>query len=172
MEFVLSRGEYRHAIPVLGFLFLLILAGCTTPIGVYQAGAASTNRTLTGNVLSTGQLSGFTQNVLRLHGLSADTDEQETAALAELHKAAAQSGFSADDLFALSEMSFHQGERRDDRGRYLAATAYAYAFLFPEKRSDAVHEAFDPKLRWAADFYNRALTAAFGSADKSKFEPR
>ena len=80
--------------------------------------------------------------------------------------------YRGQDLFALSEMSFHQGERRDDRGRYLAATAYAYAFLFPEKRSDAVHEAFDPKLRWAADFYNRALTAAFGSADKSKFEPR
>ena len=172
MELVRGRGEYRHHIPVLGFLLLFMVAACTTPIGVYQAGAESTNRTLTGNVLSTGQLSSFTQNVLRLHGLSADTDEDEAAALEELQKAAAQSGFSVDDLFALSEMSFHHGERKDNRERYLAAAVYAYAFLFPEKRSDAVHETFDPKLRWAADLYNRALTAAFASADKSKFEPR
>ena len=173
MELLLSRAEYRHNVPILALLLLLMLAAaCTTPVGVYQAGAESTNRTLTGNVLSTGQLSTFTQNVLRLHGLRADTDEQEAATLEKLHKAAAQSGFSADDLFALSEMSFHQGERKNDRGRYLSATAYAYAFLFPGKRRDEVHEMFDPKLRWAADLYNRALTAAFESADKSKFEPR
>ena len=89
MEFVRGRGEYRHHIPVLGFLLLFMVAACTTPIGVYQAGAESTNRTLTGNVLSTGQLSSFTQNVLRLHGLSADTDENEAAALEELQKTAA-----------------------------------------------------------------------------------
>lgn len=46
MEHVLSRGEYQHDIPVLSFLLLFMLAACTTPTGVYRAGAVSTRSRL------------------------------------------------------------------------------------------------------------------------------
>jgi pimeloyl-ACP methyl ester carboxylesterase len=148
-----------------------VLAACATPIGVWQAGSESTNRTLSANLLSTGELSAFTQNVLRLHALSA-TDEQEAlSALEELHEAAAQADFPPAELFALSELAFQYAERRKDQGYYLATAVYSYAFLFPDGRPADRPNAFDRKLRWAADLYNRAVTAAF-AADDGAFEPR
>ena len=156
---------------MLGSLLVLLLAACATPIGTWQAGSGSTNRTLAANLLSTGKLSAFTENVLRLHALSAADDEEALTAMAALHAAAAQAGFSADELFALSELSFQHAARRRDKAYDLAAAVYSYTFLFPDGRPGDRPNPFDPKLRWAADLYNRAVTAAFASADGSEFEP-
>ena len=56
--------------PLCGLLALLLAAGCATPIGVERADPQSVHRELTGNVLSTGELSDFTQNVLRIGGIA------------------------------------------------------------------------------------------------------
>ena len=53
-----------------GLLALLLAAGCATPVGVERADPQSVHRELTGNVLSTGELSDFTQNLLRLAGIA------------------------------------------------------------------------------------------------------
>jgi hypothetical protein len=39
----------------------LLVGGCATPLGVQRADPQSVHRELTGNVLSTGELSDFTQ---------------------------------------------------------------------------------------------------------------
>ena len=162
----------RSALRSLAPLLILLVAACTTPIGVWQAGSDSTNRSLAANFLSTGKLSAFTQNVLRLHALAATDDEEALAALKVLHEAAAQADFPPAELFALSELSFQHAERRTDQAYYLATAAYSYAFLFPDGRPADRPNDFDPKLRWAADLYNRAVTAAFASEAGAGFEPR
>ena len=153
-------------------LLVLLLAACTTPIGVWQAGSDSTNRTLAANLLSTGELSAFTENVLHLHALSATDEEGALAALQALHEAAAKDDFPPAELFALSELAFQHAERRKDEAYYLATAAYSYAFLFPDELTADRPNDFDPKLRWAADLYNRAVTAAFASEKGAGFEPR
>jgi pimeloyl-ACP methyl ester carboxylesterase len=153
-------------------LLIFLLAACTTPIGVWQAGSDSTNRTLAANLLSTGKLSAFTQNVLHLHALSAADDEEALSALEALHEAAARDDFPPAELFALSELAFQQAERRKEVAYYLATAVYSYAYLFPDARPADRPDGFDPKLRWAADLYNRAVTSAFASEDGAGFEPR
>jgi hypothetical protein len=49
---------------ICGLLTLLLAAGCATPVGVERADPQSVHRELRGNVLSTGKLSEFSQNVL------------------------------------------------------------------------------------------------------------
>src|SRR5918994_2376227 len=70
-----------------GLLALLLAAGCATPVGVQRADPQSVHRELTGNVLSTGELSDFTQNVLRLGGIAEQAENDPEAALATIHDA-------------------------------------------------------------------------------------
>jgi pimeloyl-ACP methyl ester carboxylesterase len=119
---------------------------------VRSASGRDVHRTLTANVLSTGEPSVPTRHVLQRLGLAERFDDDPAAALAELGAAAT----SADRLFALAELSFWLGEERDDPARHLAAAVYAYAFLFPE--DGAAPEPTDPRYRLACDLYNRALT--------------
>ncbi len=153
-------------------MLVLLLSACTTPVGVWQAGPQSTNRTLSANILSTGEPSAFSKNVVRLHALSLDEEGQEAAVIEALHADAAKAGFPPDELFALAELAFGHAERTGDRAYNLAAAAYSNVFLFPDRRASDEPDAFDPKLRWAADLYNRAVTAAFASKDGTEFEPR
>jgi hypothetical protein len=143
-----TRCGLDRSLRPLAALLILLLAACSTPIGAWQAGSQSTNRTLTANLLSTGKLSAFTQNVLRLHALSATDDEDALAALKALHEAAAAADFPAAELFALSELAVQHAERRKDRSYSLAAAVYSYAFLFPDGRPADRPNDFDPKLRW------------------------
>src|SRR5262249_55627611 len=73
-------------------------------------------------------------------------------------------------LFALSELSFEQGDRTHQPEWYLASAVYAYAFLFPGPSAPADERPgeLDPRSRMAADLYNRGLTEAFASKDGSQ----
>jgi pimeloyl-ACP methyl ester carboxylesterase len=76
-----------------------------------------------------------------------------------------------DVLFALAELSFGEAQKANDRPRYLAAAVYAYAFLFSEGYGPAPSR-FDPRLRMAADLYNRALTLALANDEGTQVTPR
>jgi pimeloyl-ACP methyl ester carboxylesterase len=69
-----------------------------------------------------------------------------------------------DLLFALAEMAFLHGDKSKDRSYFLATVVYAYAFLFPALPADRPN-AFDPRLRIAADLYNLALTRGLAAGD-------
>ena len=64
-----------------------------------------------------------------------------------------------DRIFALAELSFLHAQNSGDRSYYLAAAVYAYAFVLPGQRGTPPR-GIDPRLRWAVDFYNQALTQA------------
>jgi pimeloyl-ACP methyl ester carboxylesterase len=146
--------------PSCGLLALLLVAGCATPISVERADPQSVHRELTGNVLSTGELSDFSQNVLRLGGVD---EEDPAAALATLHEAVV-SGFAGPNaMFAYAELAFKHATEGGGQTYYLAAAIYAYAYLFPDGAGEAPSP-FDPRYRWAVELYNLAVTKALETA--------
>jgi pimeloyl-ACP methyl ester carboxylesterase len=150
---------------------LVLLVGCATPVGVERADSQSVHRELTGNVLSTGELSDFSQNVLRLGGLADAAEDAPEPALARIHDAVA-SGFAGPNArFAYAEVAFKHASEGGGRPYYLAAAVYAFAYLFPDD-AGAAPSPFDPRYRWAVDLYNLAITKAFETAGGARVELR
>ncbi len=154
-----------------GLLALLLAAGCATPIGVERADPQSVHRELTGNVLSSGELSDFTQNVLRVAGIADVAEDDPAAALATLHDAVKTGIAGPNAMFAYAELAFKHASEGGGRPYYLASAVYAFAYLFPDDGSEAPSP-FDPRYRWAVELYNRALTKAFETAGGAQVELR
>ncbi len=140
---------------------LSLLVGCATPVGVRRVDERTVQRTLTANALSTGRPSASSHQVVSTLGLDRAFASDPEAALAALHQRALEE-MLADRLFALAEYSFLHAEHRGDRDYFVAASVYAFAFLFPEDGSEPPDE-FDPRVRTAVDLYNRALARALVS---------
>ena len=159
--------------PLLGLVcFLpLLLATCAVPVTVERVDPRTVHRELTANVLTVGEESGASRNVLYRWDLTERFESDPEGALAQLHAAVAGGRAGRDELFALAELSFLHAEQTGKREYYLAAAVYAYALLFPDGAADPLYPV-DPRLRVAADLYNRGLTSAFASADRSVIELR
>jgi len=118
---------------------------------------------LTASALNTDRPSSFSARQLLNLNLFELFDDNPKEALAKLHKDLAPTG-DEDRLFALAELSFLHAENSGDRSHYLAAAAYASAFLLPGKNGTPP-KAIDPRGRWAVDIYNRAVARGFSSDD-------
>jgi pimeloyl-ACP methyl ester carboxylesterase len=164
----LPRGPRWLAAVLLG---CLTIAGCTTPVGVERVDPQVAYQERTRNVLSGGELSEATRIVLTRWDLAGRFATDPEAALAALQAKLADGTAGSDDVFALSELSLQHAESTRNQAYYLAAAVYAFAFLFPDG-ADAVPTPYDPRLRVACDIYDRALTAAFATADQSRVELR
>lgn len=143
----------------IGLLGFTLLTACATPIGVETADPRGVQRYLTRSVLTDDRASDFSENVLRRYDLHAIFEEQPRVALVNLHGAARAEGFRPDALFALAELSFIDAERTHRQAGYAATMIYAWALLFPETGERELNP-LDPRVRIAADLYNRALTLA------------
>jgi triacylglycerol esterase/lipase EstA (alpha/beta hydrolase family) len=141
-------------------LALLALA-CATPVGVEQVDSREVQRRLTASVLTTGEPGPWSRQALSRADLSQIWKKDPDAALAALRQRWID-GASGRDLFALAELSYHRAENGGGSPHWLAAALYAYAFLFPGK-DGTLPDAFDPRLRLAADLYNRGLTEGLAS---------
>ena len=147
----------------------LIAAGCATPIGVTYVDRSVAYQSLTANVLSAEKPSSFSARELMNRNLYQRFEEDPAKALAELHASLASDG-DEDLIFALAELSFFYANNSGDRSYYLAAAVYAYAFLMPGQHGTPP-KGIDPRLRWAADIYNQALTQAAKSHDGAYVMP-
>ena len=158
---------------VFGLVFLLplLLAACAAPVTVERVDPRSVHRELTANVLTVGEESGASRNVLYRWDLTERFESDPEGALAQLHAAVVSGRAGRDELFTLAELSFLHAERTGKQEYYLAAAVYAYALLFPNGAADPLYPV-DPRLRVAADLYNRGLTSGFASADRSVIELR
>ena len=148
----------------------LVAAGCASPINVERVDTRTANAELTANALSTGQLSGWSRNVLRRYGLLQAFETTPEATIAALHRLLASEA-TPDLLFALAETSFAHAEKTAQKQYYLASTVYAYAFLFPDQPA-ARPNPFDPRLRVAADLYNRGLASGLATPDGTRVDLR
>jgi pimeloyl-ACP methyl ester carboxylesterase len=148
-----------------------VASGCATPVGVERADPQSVHRELTGNVLSTGELSDFSQNVLRLGGIAEHAEDDPESALATIHEAIVTGFAGPNAMFAYAELAFKHASEGGGRAYYLASAVYAFAYLFPADEGEAPSP-FDPRYRWAAELYNLAVTKAFETAGGTRVELR
>jgi len=147
----------------------LVAGACAPPVGAVRVSPRSVQRELTGNVLSTGELSRSTRNVLFLHGLSERFEDDPEAAL-DTMRSHIVAGLTGSNVFpAIAELSFLHAEQSGKRSYYLAAAVYAWAFLFPDGGASPP-DPLDPRLRMAADLYNRAITLGLASPDGTTME--
>jgi pimeloyl-ACP methyl ester carboxylesterase len=155
----------RRRTPLLGLLACLTLlsAACATPIGVVRGSTQEVHQELTANVLSAGRPSEWSKQVLHRENLSERFTDDPAATLAELHKRL-RTSVNSDVLFALAELSFHYAEQSGQREHYLAAAAYAYAFLLPEREEVGVRP-IDPRFRWAVDLCNLGISRGLREPD-------
>lgn len=171
----MSRHELRRWCPVhpqqgrthaagslvLALAGLLALAtACATPVGVKEISSQQVQRNLTTSVLSRGEPSAHSTQVLTRLALLERFTDRPAEALAELQAGLAPEG-DEERLFALAELSFLFADQGGSRSYYLAAAVYAYAFLFPEG-AGTPPSPFDPRFRLACDLYNRGLAEGLG----------
>jgi pimeloyl-ACP methyl ester carboxylesterase len=160
-----SMNRRRSILACTAFVAALVLFACASPVGIRTSDPREVQRYLTRNALTDDHASDFTLNELRRYDLLDRFEEQPVVALANLHGAARAEGFPPAALFALAELSFLHAERTKLQSGHAATLIYAWALLFPENRPTP-HDTLDPRLREAADLYNRALTAAFRRTEK------
>jgi hypothetical protein len=147
------------------------VAGCGTPIQVTRIDPYNVHRELTRSVISAGSISGPTQIVLHHQDLEQPFETDPEGALAALHHTMTELDSDPDLLFALAELSFQYAEKSGKQPYYLAASIYAYAFLFPDDPMQRP-TGFDPRFRTACDLYNRGLTSGLVSSDRSRVDLR
>ena len=163
-----NRKQVRFPFPGCGWVcgalaLLLVVSGCATPIGVVRGTTQETYYALTANVLSAGEPSSWSKQVLHRNNLTTQFADDPGATLAELHKRLKEQT-NQDRLFALAELSFFHAEQSGNHEYYLAAAAYAYAFLLPE-RQDMMIRPIDPRARLAVDLYNWGISRGLASLD-------
>jgi pimeloyl-ACP methyl ester carboxylesterase len=129
---------------------------------VNRVDTQSVYRSLTANVLSTGEPGPYSQQLLRRLGLSERFDTDPEAVLVGLRGSGA--GLDREYLFALAELSFFHAEKSQQHEYYLASAVYAYAFLFSD-RAAADADLLDPRLRLAANLYNLGLVHGLAAPD-------
>src|SRR5262245_41037189 len=150
----------------------LTLAACAGPVGANRVDSKTVLRNLGRSAVATGEPSLQTRNVLFEHGLFEAFANDPEATIAVLHRAMVASQGNEDLLFALAELSLLQGQAANNPDYYMAATVYAYAFLFPDGAGGTTPGRFDPRVRIAADLYNWTLTRAFTSSAGTEVVPR
>ena len=162
-----SGGSRRPQLIYVSALFALLLltSGCATPIGVARGTTQEMHYALTANVLSAGEPSSWSKQVLHRTNLKERFNADPATTLNILQKTLVQlsEDLWRDRLFALAELSFLYAENSADRPHFLAAAIYAYALLIPEPgmRLDPL----DPRVRLAADIYNRGITRGLSTPD-------
>jgi hypothetical protein len=152
-------------------IWLLLAAGCDTPVSVERVGAGTVHRELTASALTADELSLSARNLLRRWVLSERYDSDPEGAIAALHTIAVDGRGGADEVVTLAEMAFLYAEKSQKRPYLLAATIYAFAFLFPETEFEPPSP-YDPRLRLAADLYSLGIINGFASADGAIVEIR
>ena len=163
-----DRIKYPKYVAYIGLLVFIamFLGGCATPVGVRQLDPKQVQRNLTASILSSDELSAYTQQILNRADLSARFRTQPAEVLAALHKGLPTAS-EADRFFALAELSYAYASKGGPQSYYSASVVYAYAFLFPKiSRTDP--DPTDPRVRIALDLYNRSLAQAFTAGDSAK----
>ena len=144
----------------------LLLAACAAPVGVSRVSPRTVTHELTRSALNSATPSAFSQNVLHRWNLTERFRRDPEGVLAELHQLVVRERGRDQTLFALAELSFLHADDTRKQDYYFQSAVSAWAFLFPGGDTERPDE-FDPRLRIAADLYNRALTRALSSADGS-----
>jgi hypothetical protein len=154
------RGAF--AALALAALASLSLA-CATPVGIERASLREVDQELSENILTGDHPTFLSREFLERLMLTDLYEKRPEEALEQL-----RFGLGGPDdhrrLFALSELSYGAARRSGDRGEYLAAAMYAYAFLFPKDASLAPSP-YTGQIRLALELYNNSIAEALATGD-------
>ena len=153
---------------------LLLLGGCSTPIGADRLPPRRAAAELDQSALTTGKLSSYTTLVLHRFDLDDAYQSDPAAALLTLHRHTTNDS-RRDVLFALAELNYHHAYRLRRSVKvetaaqapdyFLTAAIYAYFYLLNgDPRLDPPPTAFDRRFRLACDLYNLAVAQGLGSS--------
>jgi pimeloyl-ACP methyl ester carboxylesterase len=144
---------------------LLMLSGCTTPIGADKVSPRQAYQHLHENALNSSRCSAETLRVLNRYDLDEAFRKNPDATLEKL-QAIACTDDRRDLLYALSELNYFNADRQSRsvksgvpkfaRNSYFTSAIYAYLYLFGEGK-EAPPSPFDIRVRTAGDLYNRGL---------------
>lgn len=154
-------------------LFMAFSIGCAAPIGVARLSPHATQRALTANVLSTGELSEKANILLRRANQEEAWREDPAAVIDRIHAALAKPAdpYTMETrvgyLDAVAELCFAHAARTGDPRYYRAAAIFAWVYLFPPP-SSAAPRALDRGRRLAADLYNRGITLGFSDPESGE----
>src|ERR1700758_2600806 len=163
----MKRSLARHIASALcSVIWLLLTAGCQTPVGIERLDAGTAQRQLTANALTADELSPSARNVLRRWVLSDRYDDDPAGAIAALHTIITDGRGDEDEVITLAEMAHLYAEKTHQRPYFLAAAISSFAFLFPEQGLQPPSP-YDSRLRLAADLYSLGIIHAFASADEA-----
>jgi hypothetical protein len=95
-------------------LLVFLAGGCATPVGVKHVDEETAYRALDANILSSGEPSAYSTQLLERNALVRRYRNDPEAVLAELYSGLGKPDES-DRLFALAELSFAHAEATDDR---------------------------------------------------------
>jgi pimeloyl-ACP methyl ester carboxylesterase len=138
---------------------MLFAGACSPPITARRIDPTKAQRILVRNEVNFGDLSQDTRNFVFAHDLTERFAKDPAGTLHDLHASLAAGNELRESLAALAELCFHHAERGGGQPYYLAAAAYAWAYLFP-KDVELRPDRFNPRVRLACDIYNRSLTEA------------
>ena len=157
---MIRQREFRtRSTLVLIAVVLATAAGCGAPFTI-QRNTLGAERKAVANVISTGEPSRRTMNVLYERDLLPVWKKDRKAALAELHEDLVKGLLRSGGVSALAELSFYYARHGGGKPYYLASALYAWAFLFPDdpsKRPDRL----DPSTHVAREIYNRGISQGF-----------
>jgi pimeloyl-ACP methyl ester carboxylesterase len=161
-----------------GVVLLLVLAGCTAPIGVTKLAPQQAYEHLHRTALNYDGPSADALRVLNRYDLQTAFEERPDATLARLH-AIAGTDDRRDVLYALAELNYLNASRisrsvkpgvaRHAPESYFAAAIYAYLYLEGASQ-EGLPNPFDIRYRAAADFYNRGLALSLIVSTNARVE--
>jgi triacylglycerol esterase/lipase EstA (alpha/beta hydrolase family) len=163
------------AVPVGALLLVVLLvAGCTTPIGADHRTARIAHKQVAASALDH-VLSPTAQLVLHRYTMTETYSREPAAALLKLQEKTCEDG-RRDLFYGLAELNYlhaialsrsvKPGEAPKANDYFLAAAIYSWLFLFGDALEPAP-TAFDRRFRDSCDLYNRAVARAFLNGPKT-----
>jgi pimeloyl-ACP methyl ester carboxylesterase len=141
-----------------------LAVGCAAPFAVTR-NPVGAQRTAIANVISTGEPSRRTMNVLYERNLTALWKKDPKAALAALHQDLVAGKLRTGGIGASAELSFDYARRGGGKPYYLASALYAWAYLFPDDKTQ-VPDRLDPATHLAREIYNRGITQGLSNGSR------
>ena len=134
---------------------LSLATACAPPFAV-KRNVLGAQKDASASVITTGELSRRTRNVLYTHDLVERFKKDPEGALAELHRELVAGELPPRRITALAELAFYHARHGGGRPYYLASALYAWAFLFPDDPRERP-DLLDAYVRPANEIYNRGL---------------
>ena len=159
-------------------ILALLLAGCSTPVGVRQLTPHEAYTNSLAGPLSQGVASSSTTVILNRFNLAEQFQKDPAAVIRRLHEKALLD-HRRDILFALSELCYIDGERLEQSGdagerkdapdSFLLAAVYAYYSVL-DTTFLPLPSLLDHNIQAAGDLYNYALWRGLATCKKGEVE--